>query len=408
MLFPARTFILLLPAMTASLMLGASGLATAQTPDAAARNAARVEALEARMPLGPKSAKDVGLRAMWRYTVNPASIQSLFISGSAAFLVNTNNEVAMIDLETGRRKWKAFGGGGSDLIVDIVLAEEDERVLVVRSNSILTLVSKTGLPVFLETTRSSVQPLEWLSDTGGAMYGSSYIYGGLAGELVWQDWRLGFPTNAHRIGRKVQTTPLIYRSSVIASSSTGKLVAMAADDGFLHWQGQLLGPMAGSPTAGDMPEQRSKSGDTFVSPIVYVASEDQHIRAYNLLNGKLRWSRLFEQPLTSGPVLAGRRVLQQVPGTGLVCMEGLPPDSPAGKVVWTAPKVTGTVIGATGDLLLVWDEASSTLQTISLATGSTDANTTANNVCHMAVQDNTILLLGGQGELVCYRPTLGN
>jgi outer membrane protein assembly factor BamB len=397
-----------LPTVVAAALLTMSGVAVAQQPDAAARNAARVSVLEARMPLGPKSAKGVGLQAMWRYSVNPASTRALFMSEGAAFLINSNNEVIMLDLETGRRKWTAFGGGGSDLIVDVVHVKEDNKVLVVRSNSILTLSSTTGLPIPLSTTRSSVQPLEWLSDTRGAISGTYYIYGGLAGEVVWQDWRLGFPTNAHRIGRKVQAAPALFEGKTIASSRTGELAAMAADDGLLLWQKMLLGPMAGNPVSADMSDTDTESGLAIVTSILFVASEDQYLRAYNLANGKLRWARLFDQPLKNGPVLAGQRILQQVPGTGLVCMEGLPADSPEGKVVWKAPTVLGQVIGSTDDLLLVWDEGNSTLQTVSEATGSIDATSTASNVSRMAIQDNTLLLLGGQNELVCYRPTLGH
>ncbi|MDP7069988.1 MAG: PQQ-binding-like beta-propeller repeat protein [Phycisphaerales bacterium] len=396
----------LLPIIASSL-LAVTGLSVAQTSEAAARNAEKVSALEARMPLGPRSARDVGLRAMWRYGVDLAQIRSLFMSGDAAFLVNTNNEVTMINMETGRRRWKSFGGGGSDLIVDIVLVKEAEKVVVVRSNSILTLSSRTGLPTLLGTTQSSVQPLEWISDTKGSMYGRAYIYGGLAGEVVWQDWSLGFPTNVHRIGRKVQAQPAVFGSSVVASSRTGELVAMAADDGLLHWQKYLLGPMAGSPASGTMNESATGDAST-VTRILYVASRDQHLRAYNLADGKLRWSKLFEQPLASGPVLVDRRVIQQVPGTGLVCMEGLPPDAPEGKVVWTSSDVRGRVIGSTGDLLLTWDDDTTTLQTVSKATGSVDASSAASNVTHMLMQDDSLLLLGGQGELVCYQPTLSD
>lgn len=361
--------------------------------DAVTRNAARVRALEQAMPVGPRSASSLSLRVAWRQPVDVQSITGVFISNGAVFLVDVDNEVIMFDLESGQRRWVGFGAGGNDIIIDILHIPAEEKVLVVRTHSILSLSANTGIPVVHGATTSSMQPLQWLAATPGVLYGGSYIYGGLAGELVWQGWDMGFSTRAHRIGRRVAAAPVLAGRVVLAASRAGALVALDANTGTLLWQQMLLDSISGVPATSNS--------------MALVASRDQHLRAFDAGSGKLKWARLFDQPLTSGPVLHGHAVYQQVPGTGLVRFEAAPQNAPIGIEVWTSPEVKGDVIGTTGDLLVVWTPDAKRLQTVSSSTGSVDATVDTNGVSLIRVQDNTLLLLGGDGELECLRPALG-
>ncbi|HCA39394.1 MAG TPA: hypothetical protein DEO92_06925, partial [Phycisphaerales bacterium] len=154
------------------------------------------------------------------------------------------------------------------------------------------------------------------------VYNDSYIYGGLAGEVVWQGWTMGFSLRAHRIGRRVASQPIVTGHVVLASSQSGELVALDAETGTLLWQRRLLDTISGVPATS--------------STMTFVASRDQHLRAFDTANGKLKWARLFDSPLLSGPVLKGNAVYQQVPGTGLIRFEATPRNAPSGIEVWTA------------------------------------------------------------------------
>ena len=355
--------------------------------DPAARNEARVEALERQMPLGPRTAKALGMHVQWRQPIDVDSIRAMHTSNGAVFLINTNNEVIMHDLKDGRHKWISFGGGASDLIIDVVYLPEQDKVLVIRSNSILTLAAGTGLPSLTKATQSSVQPLDWLAATSGVIFHGTYIYGGLAGEIAWQAWDLGFSSKAHRIGRRIAEPPVLAGGVVVASSRDGVLAALDASSGALLWSKKLLDHISGEPATSNK--------------LVFVASLDQHLRAMDAMDGKGRWSRLFEQPLQSGPTLIDDAVYQQVPNTGLVKLEALPVNAPEGVVTWTAEDVSGDVIATAGELLLTFDPIKNELQTVSARTGSVDATARINRLSLLNAEDDKLLILGGSGELEC-------
>jgi len=355
--------------------------------DPAARNEARVELLERQMPLGPRSAKALGMSVQWRKQFDVDSFRAMYTSNGAVFLINTNNEVVMFDLKDGRYKWISFGGGASDMIIDVVYVPEQDKVLVIRSNSILTLAGGTGFPTLTKATQSSVQPLDWLAATPGVMFRDTYIYGGLSGEIAWQAWDLGFSSKAHRIGRRIAEPPVLAGGIVIASSRDGVLAALDASSGSLLWSKKLLDHISGEPATSNR--------------LIFVASRDQHLRAINANDGKGRWSRLFEQPLQSGPTLIDDAVYQQVPNTGLVKLEALPTNAPEGVVTWTAEDVSGDVIATAGELLLTFDPIRNVLQTVSARTGSVDATAQINRLSLINAEDGMLLLLGGNGELEC-------
>ena len=361
-----------------------------QENDALARNAARVRALEARLPMGPTKAAALSLEIAWRTPISDQEIRSLYSSDDAVFLINSDNEITMYDITNGKRRWSSFGGGGSDIIIDVVHIPEAKKLLVVRTNSILTLSDQTGIPVINNASQSSVQAFDWLATTRGVLHGNSYIYGGLGGEIVWQGWDVGFSVKAHRLGLRVDNPPIIASSMVIAASRSGIVMALDASNGEAKWNQQLLGSMGGSPATG--------GGKVFIS------SHDQHLRSFDLKDGRLKWARLFDSPLTSGPALIDETIYQQVPGTGLVAMEANADNAPSGIIKWKASDVDGNVIGTVNGLLLVWNPETRTLRTLSASTGGVDATAAKLKISHLDQSGSKTILLGGQNELQCLQP----
>lgn len=364
--------------------------ASSANDDAIARDAARVKQLELQMPLGPRSARSLGLRVAWRNPINTASVASLFVSNGAIFVVDRDHEVTMFNQDTGQKNWVGFGAGGNDIIIDVVHVPSAEKVLVVRTNSILTVSATTGIPMVHGATQSSVQPLEWLAATAGTLRGDAYIYGGLAGELVWQGWGMGFSTRAHRIGRRIESQPIVTGTTVIAASRSGTLAALDVNTGALLWKKKLFDGVSGVPSA--------------TPSMVAVASRDQHLRMFNVRDGSLKWSKLYEVPLVSGPTILDGAVYQHVPSLGLVKMQAAPLNSPGGVEEWTAAAVQGDVIGTVGNLLLAWAPSVKQLQTVSINTGSVDASVSAPSIERLISKDGIVLLLGGDGELECLLP----
>ena len=364
--------------------------ASSADDDAIARNSARVKQLELQMPLGPRSARSLGLRVAWRNPINTDSVVGLFVSNGAIFVVDRDQEVTMFNQDTGQKRWVGFGAGGNDIIIDVVHVPSAEKVLVVRTNSILTVSATTGIPMVHGATQSSVQPLEWIAATAGTLRGDAYIYGGLAGELVWQGWGMGFSTRAHRIGRRIESQPIVAGNAVIAASRSGTLAALDINTGALLWKKKLFDGVSGVPSA--------------TPSMVAVASRDQHLRMFNVQDGSLKWSKLYKVPLMSGPTILDGAVYQHVPGVGLVKMQAAPQNSPGGVEEWAAAAVHGDVIGTVGNLLLAWAPSVKQLQTVSINTGSVDASVSAPSIKRLISKDGIVLLLGGDGELECLLP----
>jgi len=355
----------------------------------------RIDQLEATMPIGPRSARSLGMRVAWRLPIDAGDCRGVFISENVAFIVTSNNEIAAYELGTGQLRWRGFGGNPTDEIIDIVSIPHKERVLVIRTNAILTLSSLTGIPIMNSASQSSVQRFDWLASTPGALAGDKYIYGGLGGEVVWQNWNVGFPAHAHRIGRMVLFGPIDvpnYRGApgiTVAGARDGTIAAFNSHTSGGLWRTRLLGSPVGLPVA--------------YGGYVYIASADQHLRSLDIGDGSVVWSHLFDRPLREGPTIVGNHVYQPVPGEGLVKLEARPDNPLDGIITWTADGVEGRVMGTVGDLLLIWDEHTGTLSTMSDATGAKDASVTARELRHAAFDGTTIVLVGGN-DLECLVP----
>ncbi len=376
------------PALLVTSVLALTAATVEATADDQAMEAARaahqrqMEMLEHQMPLGPERAKSLGLTPRWQFDA-PDPIEQFFPHDKAVFILNRNNELSKIDNDKGTLRWHTHGGNSADRIVDVLSIDEINRVLVIRTTSVLTVADSTGNPAPIGEARSSLQQLQWLANTSALIDGPYLIYGGLSGEVVWQGYTHGFTEGAHRIGRNVAAPPVMTDGLVIAGAVSGTVMGLDAKTRSKRWTASLLDtPVA--PLVLD-------------GPLVFVSSKDQHLRAINASTGVIEWSRLLESPLTHGPYVAGGSVFQQVPDRGLVCLEARPQHAPEGVEQWTAPSVTGNVIADQDGMLLTWDDQNRVMQSVSASTGAVEASATIPEA-NMVIADGSRIYILGRGS----------
>jgi outer membrane protein assembly factor BamB len=100
----------------------------------------------------------------------------------------------------------------------------------------------------------------------------------------------------------------------------------------------------------------------------FVASIDQSLWAFDLLNGRVMWQYFTQAALTNPPIRIADGLFLQVPGEGLISFNPMPNEKPEGEVRWKS-KAPGNVIARVGTNLMAWDAASHTLSSVAVSNG---------------------------------------
>jgi outer membrane protein assembly factor BamB len=316
---------------------------------AAASTDAEVEAtarsLEERYVIGPTAAREIGYRIDWQYPSMGLPIRDFAIQADSVFTLDANNVLTRLRREEGDRVWRIPVAASRIVeILGITYIPEDERIYLTTGGELLVLDSVNGSPV-------GKQDLERIANTAPLVFGQFLIYGSRNGQVVWHSYRLDSEWRSYQVSNSVQITPVYEDGYVIAIGSDGRIMNLLARSASQVWSTKALGPIVAPPAAGN--------------GAVYVASLDQHLRAYELSEARSPlWQYLTESPLAEGPVLIHDRVYQQVADEGLVCFDALPLDRPGGKVLWRADDAAGSVLTRMDDTLLTWDAAGRRIQLV--------------------------------------------
>ena len=86
--------------------------------------------------------------------------------------------------------------------------------------------------------------------------------------------------------------------------------------------------------------------------MLFVASVDQSLYAFDAADCSLAWRRRTEAALRERPVYHDGKLYCSIPGTGLTCFE-----AETGRETWSARDVRGHVIGLRAGRLVVWAPA---------------------------------------------------
>lgn len=341
--------------------------------------------LDASYLVGPTAARDLDLRIDWQKRVVPAAnsgIKRLAVTKDAVLVLDGRNMLTQLRRQDGNRMWTLPVAGPVDAVLGFVAMPESERLYVAVSDALLVLDSTVGSLV-------GRQRFERVANTAPVIVGNSLVYGSLNGQLVWHNYNVGTQWRAYQVADSISTTPVVEGSLVIVTGSNGMVMALNAESATQLWSKKLLDEIVAPPVVGD--------------GAVFVAGTDQSLWAFELGNGRGIWRYRTESPLTEPPTKLGDRVYQFVPGQGLVCLEAVPLDLPAGRVIWKAADVSGRVITKRRETLLVWDAAKRTLTTVAAGSGHLMKSVALPGVRHLestSLDNGELFAAGDDGRII--------
>ena len=349
---------------------------------------ALLDALEREYAIGPRAARSLGYRLGWQ--VPDAGTDTVDISpqDDSVFIRSNTNILERLTADTGTRLWSTSIGSPVAEVLGITYMPEKQLIYITRDSSMLSIRSGTGV-----MTSSPVQSLQWIANTGPALYENYLIYGSRAGELVWQAYEIGHSYRAYKIGQAIKLKPQLQGDIIVAVANSGEIVAINTETVSKVWGHQLLDQIVAEPGVGPT--------------AAYVASQDQYLRAFDLFTGRVLWKSMTESSLIDSPTVDGRQVYQQVPGVGLTCYESMPRNRFDGRRLWVCPQITGNVITTRGDRLITWDADTSELGLVSKKTGTLEKTMSLKDV-RLLIADNLnegrLYTLDNRGRLDCLIP----
>jgi outer membrane protein assembly factor BamB len=290
--------------------------------------------------------------------------------------------LSRLNRESGDRVWTLPVAGPVDDVQGMIYLPESERLLVAVADALLVLDSTVG-------ALAARQGFTRLASTPPVLFGNNILYGSLNGQLVWHSYAVGTQFRAYQIGDAIRAKPVVEGNIVIVTGADGTIMALNASAATQLWSKKLLDEIETSPVVGH--------------GAVFVSGMDQSLWAFELGNGRGIWRYRTESPLSTAPTLIEDRLYQFVPGKGLVCLEAVPLDAPAGEVIWESPDATGRVIVERRDTLYAWDEMRRTLTLVSGGSGTVINKIALPDVRHLEVTDldgGDLFAAGDDGRVI--------
>ncbi len=368
---------------------GSSNGSNGSSTNGATVEPANVESdLEARYVIGPAAAREIGYRIDWQYPAfSRYPITRVEIQHDSLFALDAQNALLRVDLESGRRIWEVPVAHGTDQILGITYIPDAERIYLTTSVDMFILDAATG-------AIEGRKPLNRAAGTGPVVHGQFFIYGARDGKLAWWSYQLGADWKAYQLGQTMSVQPVYGEGHVVAVSDGGRIMNLYAGSATQVWNRRALDEIVVSPVIGD--------------GAVFVASLDQHLRAYELGRDRSAlWDYLTESPLTESPVLVNDRVYQQVATEGVVCLEAQPLDSPGGVVIWKCAGATGSVVTQHGSDILAWDSLDQRLAIIDGRIGALVETWNLPAVSHIISNDvdgGSLIAVGRDGRIIRLSP----
>jgi outer membrane protein assembly factor BamB len=348
--------------------------------------------LERRYMIGPTSAAKIDYAVQWQFQVPQRRVKQIIPADDSIFILTHNNDLIRIMSNDGRRVWTVSVAKSLQKVHSIIPVKEQGLVLVLTDNSILTLSLATGMAEAAVIGKAK-QNLEWIANTECSVSGEYLLYGAPSGQLVWQAWQIGFAWRAYQIDHTVRLKPTVQNNIVVATGSSGVILAFDVRTASQIWRTELLDNIVAEPAVS--------------SSAIYIAGLDQHLRAFDLSTGRRLWRVLTTSPLTDSPVLIGNTVYQQIPSEGLA-FTALPNNMLNGERRWTCDSIAGSVITKRNNTLITWDARTKLLSTIASDRGTPGTQLhlpDVSNVTSTNTEEGTLYILGIDGRMTCLAPT---
>ncbi|NNF44430.1 MAG: PQQ-binding-like beta-propeller repeat protein [Phycisphaerales bacterium] len=337
--------------------------------------------VELQYVIGPAVARTLGYRVDWQYPSTGTPLRLCEVSGDLVFTLDQRNFLTCLQREDGDRRWRVPTTQAVEKIFGITYVPEAERVYLTTGSDLLVIDTASG--ALLDKQR-----LQQIANTAPVRVGPFLVYGSRSGQAVWHSYQLGSYWRGYQIAQSINLPPVYADGHVVLVGQGGRIMSLRADSATQAWSRRALASVDAPPVAG--------------GGAVYVASLDQHVRAYDIGTARSPlWEYLTESPLSESPVLVGDFVYQQVPSEGLVCLEAQPFDSPGGVVAWTAPEIKGSVVAARGANLLTWAPESRRLAVLDARYGAIAERLFMPQVAHLSapVPDGDLFAIGTDGRV---------
>lgn len=319
-----------------------------------------------RFGIGPLRAQKLNYHIDWRVDTGAPESKLVAAQNDSVYVLDSTNYLSRYRASDGARIWNAPVASAVEQILAVTDVPETERVYVMTSGALLEVDRNSGGQV-------GRQNFEKIPNTAPALVGQFLVYGARNGQVVWHSYPVEFQWRATQVAQSIEVKPTYADGYIAVVGNGGQLMTLDADAARMVWRTDLLDKAVSSPAVG--------------GGILYVSSLDQHLRAYDVRNGRLLWKVLTVSQLNTSPTLLDSFVYQQVPGEGLVCFDALPIDSPGGKEIWTAKDVTGSIITRASRNLITWDPESRTMQILDATYGSLVDSFTMSNVRNLFATD---------------------
>ncbi len=344
---------------------------------------------------GPTAVGSIGMRTVWQSKVTLQKnerAKTLFVtSGDSFFVEDTGCHMSRVLISDGRSLWKNACGRATDTVhgVNRVMNGSLDEVLITLDHTVIGLDVATG--AFAHGNKLTRFPR-----TSGVVAGKHLIFGAKGGQVVWQQYVIGYFWMANELGGIIDQPPILIESdngaTIVAASTSGQVALLDADTTRQVWRKTLGGAIKGTLGVG--------------ANAIYAACEDHSISALELSNGNLRWRYHTTQPLTSDVFCDGELVYLQVKGEGLLALQATPfaddtTFSRDGVMKWKC-MVAGKPLCKVGSRILLWDLASHTLTTVETSNGIVVAAITLPKVSQVAVTgpiDPNMFLMNTDGTL---------
>ena len=360
------------------LIAPALSLLTVATFSSANSTPPTAEELDQMFLAGPTAISSIGMRTVWQSKVtlqSNESAKSLYVAdGDSFFVEDSGCHMSRVLISDGRSLWKNACGRATDKVrgVNRVVNGKLDEVLITLDHAIIGLDAATG--ALAHGNKLTRFPL-----TSGVVYGKHLIFGSKGGQVVWQQYVIGYFWMANELGGIIDQPPILIQSddgaSIAAASSSGQVALLDADTTRQIWRKTLGGAIKGTLGVG--------------ANAIYAACEDRSISALEVSNGNLRWRYQTTQPLSSDVFCDGELVYLQVTGEGLLALQAKPLADDAtfsrdGVMKWKC-MVAGKPLCKVGSRILLWDLASHTLTTVETSNGIVVAAITLPKVAQVAV-----------------------
>lgn len=302
----------------------------------------------------------LGYRLQWRGFAQVARgfrVSDFAIVGDALVVQSDEGVVSVIDTGSGELRWADRVAGALTKFVGLNRMGDQ-------------LVVSTESEAFFYDLRTSnlddKQRFSRVVNTTPAQVGALLIYGTTGGELISHLSTNGFQLWANSVRGSITADPVLLSDDIVGVvSQSGDVLFVNGQTGLSTGRNRIW---AGPGAALDHSED-----------LLFVASLDQSIYAFEARGGEQRWRRRTNVPLTDAPVHHAGRVYCVVPDEGLLCL-----DADTGREQWVSTSITrGHAVGMRSGRLIVWDGLTAT--TLDPATGDVIDQVTLRDVSRLVM-----------------------